>query len=296
MIAQGTPLSRHTSFKVGGPPDRWAVPASEEALRETLVRCAETGEAVRALGGGKNLLVDDRGVEGTVIGFAGLRAVRIDGDLVVAQAGVSLPALMTRCVGRGLAGLDGLAGVPGTVGGAVRMNAGGVHGTIGERVEWVRGFTLRGEPFSFAGPECGFRYRGSRFADLVIVEVGLRLSPSGEDLRARVKEIIAKKSATQPLWSATAGCTFKNPPGGESAGRLLDRAGVKGLVLGGARYSTLHANFIENTGGGTFGDIMGLIAEGRRRVREQSGVELELEVEVWPRVTEGAFAAVGGAA
>ncbi|MCU0725119.1 MAG: UDP-N-acetylmuramate dehydrogenase [Planctomycetes bacterium] len=289
-MTDGAPLARYTSLKVGGPPDRWAAPASEEALRRTLREAADREEPVRALGGGRNLLVDDLGVAGTVVTTSRLRAVAIDGALVTAQAGSPLPGLVHRTAAAGLAGLEVLAGIPGTVGGAVRMNAGGHQGEIGDRVVLVRGFRRDGEPFALDREGCGFRYRGSDLEGSFVTEVTLRLEPSGADLGARVKELIAWKAAAQPLHAATAGCTFKNPPGGRSAGLLLDLAGLKGFARGGARFSPRHANFIENSGGATFADVFSLIEEGQRRVWSESGVRLELEVEVWRRAPEAARA------
>lgn len=286
MIANVAPLSRYTSFEVGGAPDRFEIPASEEELGDILRRCADAREPVRALGGGKNLLVDDLGVDGTVVSFGRLKTVVFDGTVVRAQAGASITALLNRAVAVGLAGLEGLSGVPGTVGGAVRMNAGGAHGEIAARVLTVRGFLADGSPFARDRAACGFVYRGSGLAGTFVTEVTLALERSDADLRGRVREILGKKAATQPLTSATAGCTFKNPGPDRSAGFLLDRAGVKGLACGGARYSPLHANFIENLGGATFTDIDWLIGEGRRRVKSDFGVQLELEVEVWRRIRE----------
>ena len=184
-----------------------------------------------------------------------------------------------------------LAGVPGTVGGALRMNAGGAHGAIGESVLWVRGFDRRGRAFRFSREGCGFRYRGSRLGGLFVTRAALALTQDGSGIRERVDRIFAEKRASQPLTAATAGCTFKNPglPGGESAGWLLDRAGVKGLARGGAVYSELHANFIVNRAAASCADVEDLIREGRRRVFDRFGVDLELEVEVWKREEEGAL-------
>jgi UDP-N-acetylmuramate dehydrogenase len=188
-------------------------------------------------------------------------------------------------VRNGLDGLLGLVGVPGTVGGAVRMNAGGAHGWIGERVRRVRGFSSRGDPFTLGPDACGFAYRTSRLAGAFVTEVELELVPTEEDLRTRVREVFAAKRFSQPLEAATAGCMFKNPdlPGGESAGKLIDLVGLKGRVRGGARISPKHANFVENRGDATSGDIRALLRLARDRVFAEYGVELSLEVEVWSR-------------
>jgi UDP-N-acetylmuramate dehydrogenase len=279
------PLSRLTSLGVGGFADRLLFPETGEELRDALRRAADEEREVRALGGGKNLLVDDDGVPGTVIGLSRLRSLSVDGTTVTAGAGVRTATLVSRSVRRGLSGLLCLVGVPGTVGGAVRMNAGGVHGTIGDRVVEVRGLTRDGEPWRFGREACGFGYRTSRLAKTFVTEVVLSLEPAKGDVARRVREVFAEKRFSQPLEAATAGCMFKNPglPGGESAGRLIDLAGLKGHVAGGARISPKHANFVENRGDATYDDIRTLVERARERVFSQFGVELQMEVEVWCR-------------
>jgi len=273
------------SLGVGGPAERLAVPETDRELARVLRLAAASGTRVRALGGGRNLLVHDRGIRGTVVSLTRLTGTRFDGDLLVARAGTTLPALLGRAIRAGLSGLEGLSGVPGTVGGAIRMNAGTAAGSIGDRVVWVRGYDRSGDPFRFDRERCGFRYRGSDLGDRFVAEAAFALTPGGSEfgrreIGDRAREIFNRKRRTQPLAAATAGCVFKNPDG-ESAGRLLDEVGMKDLRRGGARISPVHANFVENAGGATFDDVMGLVEDGRRRVREAFGVELALEVEVW---------------
>ncbi len=277
-----------TSFRIGGPAERFAAPRSVAELRRLLARAAGEGIPVRAMGAGRNLLVDDRGVEGLVISLARLRRITRCGNLLVAEAGAGTTAFVNRAVREGLAGFECLVGVPGTMGGAVRMNAGGRHGALGDRVVWVSGLTRTGEPWRFGRGACGFRYRGSGLGGTFVTEVAVEMTPSGADLAARRRAIFAAKRATQPLFAATAGCMFRNPslPGGESAGWLLDRAGAKGLRAGGAVVSPLHANFIVNRGGATFADVMSLIRTAHRMVRDRFGVDLALEVEIWARTRE----------
>ena len=280
------PLDRLTSFGVGGPADRFVVPETPGDLMDAIRGAVDRGEPVRALGGGKNLLVDDRGVTGTVISLSKMKTLEFSGNRVRAGAGVSIASLVAKAAARGLSGLECLAGVPGTVGGAVRMNAGGAHGAIGESVSEVLVFALWGEPIRFDRRACGFGYRTSRLAGTFICEVTLVLQPAeSRDVVRRTAAILADKRASQPLSTATAGCMFKNPDRalGASAGRLLDQAGMKGHERGGARFSPMHANFIENLGGARFGDILGLAREGRERVYDRFGIDLELEVEVWRR-------------
>ena len=285
MEKQRYPLSRLTSLGVGGTADRLVFPESVEELTAELRRAADDGVAVRALGGGKNLLVDDRGVAGTVISLARIRPLTLSGTTVTAGAGVPTSTLVSRVVRNGLDGLLCLVGVPGTIGGAVRMNAGGIHGSVSECVREVRGLTEGGEPFTFGAEACRFGYRTSRLSKTFVTEVVLELTPSDEDLSRRVRQRYAAKRFAQPLEAATAGCMFKNPtlPGGESAGKLIDLVGLKGYVAGGARISPKHANFVENRGGATSADIESLVATARSRVFSEYGVELELEVEVWSR-------------
>jgi UDP-N-acetylmuramate dehydrogenase len=288
MDRRAFPLEHRTSLRVGGPADRFAEPETEEELLAALARAADDDLFVRVLGGGQNLLVDDRGVEGLVLSLRRLRGIEVRGNLIVARAGVTTARLLATAVAHSLSGLECLAGVPGTVGGAVRMNAGGVHGTIGDRVEWVRGFTLRGERFMLSRRGCGFRYRGSSLEGAIVSEAGIRLTPTKEDLRARTRWVFVRKHQSQPLGAATAGCMFRNPtlPGGESAGWLIERAGMKGVRQGGARVSPVHANFVENRGDATFADIRGLLFETMYRVADRFGVDLALEVCVWKREEE----------
>lgn len=287
MERRSYPLERLTSLRVGGPADRLAIPESESELRDALRSAAEERTQVRALGGGRNLLVSDEGVAGLVISLTRLKGTTVRGNLVIVAAGTSNGGLVGRAVAAGLGGLECLVGVPGTVGGSVRMNAGGAHGTIGERVVWVRGLTRWGEPFRFALASCGFRYRGSRLAGTFVTEVALRLPRAEPGYRSRLREVFERKRATQPLGAATAGCMFKNPPGvGKSAGWLLDRAGAKGIECGGARVSRLHANFVENRGGATCADVLAVAWEARSRVLDRFGVDLQYEVEIWRREEE----------
>lgn len=290
MEERGYPLARLTSLGVGGPAERLLFPESEAELAAAL-RCASgEGVPVRALGGGRNLLVDDRGTRGLTIGLGRLKSYAREGAVLVAGAGVSTAALLSRAVGASLAGLECLVGVPGTVGGAVRMNAGGRYGFLGDRVLRVRGVDAHGEAFCWSAEECGFGYRSSRLAGSFVTEATFVLEPCDGDLRSRIRAIYEEKKASQPLRAATAGCMFRNPARGStrSAGALLDAVGMKGVSRGGARYSPVHANFVENRGDARFSDVMELLIEGRRRVLDGHGVRLALEVEVWMREEEGA--------
>ncbi len=285
MDPQAFPLRKLTSFRIGGAAERLSFPVTGAEVRDELCRAADDGFPVRALGGGKNLLVDDRGVPGLVMSLVGLKQMEFCGARVVVGAGVPLATLIHRCAIRGLAGVEVLAGIPGSVGGAVRMNAGGAHGSIGDRVLLVRGFTRVGEPLRLSRDDCRFGYRTSALEGTFITDVALELRPSGADLKARAREILKRKRAAQPLAAATAGCMFKNPQesASGSAGYLLDQVKMKTRAHGGARVSPRHANFIENRGDATFSDVIALLAEGRTRVFERFGIRLSLEVEVWQK-------------
>ena len=215
---------------------------------------------------------------------------RVD-DLLVTGAGVSTRAFVQRAINEGLSGFECLVGVPGTMGGAARMNAGGVLGCIGNRIEFVRGYTRGGAPYLFPRESCEFGYRTSNLAETFVTEVAVRMEPTRADLKARTRKIFSEKRRMQPLFDATAGCMFKNPalPGGESAGLLLDRAGAKGISVGGAAFSTVHANFVLNLGGATCRDVMEVLEAGHQRVFDHFGVDLKLEVEIWKKEEAGAL-------
>ncbi|HBS28600.1 MAG TPA: UDP-N-acetylenolpyruvoylglucosamine reductase, partial [Phycisphaerales bacterium] len=257
---------------------------------------AFAGHPVRVLGDGANLLVADEGIDGLVVSLERLEPESAevehgDGSVTLVRgAGLSLPRLVTDTVREGLAGLEGLAGVPASLGGAVMMNAGGAFGQIGDAVAFVRALRATGEPVSLARGEIEFGYRRSGLAGLIVTSVGLRLRRVAEGeraaLRERLKEVMASKKASQPMGADSAGCFFKNPTidgSRVSAGMLIDRAGCKGMRVGGAEVSAVHANFIVTHADCTATDILMLAERVRERVRTAHGVSLENEVVVWRR-------------
>jgi UDP-N-acetylmuramate dehydrogenase len=266
---------------VGGPADVCA-PRTLDELRLALEWCTETATPWRALGRGSNLLVSDDGVSGVVIHTRGLNSLRFgeDGE-VVAGAGLRTSVLLGRTRERGLGGLECLVGYPATVGGVARMNAGGKWGVAAERIEKVRVVGAGGVVRELTAEQCRFGYRTSALADCVVAEVVFRL-PTVDvvEYRRRIDEIHREKAALQPLSAFSAGCVFKNPKAA-SAGKLVDECGLKGLRVGGAEVSTVHGNFIVNTGGATALDVHELIDRVRETVERRAGVLLELEVEVW---------------
>jgi UDP-N-acetylmuramate dehydrogenase len=266
-----TPLAPYTTMKVGGPADFLVQPRSDDELGATLRAARECDIPVRILGSGANLLVRDEGVRGAVIRLT--RFNRREGLHV--QAGYLLARLVKETASEGLAGLEGLAGVPATVGGAIRMNAGGRHGDIAGAVRYVDVMASDGEIRRLTREEVGFRYRGTNLGASLVIAAGFDLRPD-EGVRERYDAILGDKKKSQPFGSPNAGCMFKNPPEGH-AGKVIDEGGLKGERVGNAHVSVKHANFIVNDGGATATDILRLVEVIRGRV----AVALELEVEIW---------------
>jgi len=273
-------LAEHTWYRVGGPAQVFFTPADTESLTETLRRARQAGLPLLVLGQGANLLVSDQGFSGVVLSLADCCAeLEVEDNLLRCGAGAELDAVVRRAEQAGLAGLADLSGIPGTVGGALRMNAGAFGTEIGDRVAWVEGLDSDQRLLRLGRGEIGFGYRTARgLGELVLLRCELELA-AGEpgELAARRKEILEQRAAKQPLACPSCGSVFKRPPG-DYAGRLIEAAGCKGLRRGGAVVSDKHANFILNEDGATAADIRWLIDEVRQRVLEHSGVELQTEV------------------
>ncbi len=275
-----------TWYSVGGRAERMARPESVEECAALLKEYARA--EVRILGDGANLNVDDDGVGDLDISTENLDHVeRLPGDALRVGAGVNLPRLVVDCVRDGLAGLEGLGGVPASVGGAAVMNAGGAFGEFAQVVRGVTGLTRAGEVVRLRRDEIDFSYRHSGLEELMVVEVDLALTAGDAGaLRARLKDVMAKKKASQPMAERSAGCAFKNPEvGGKrvSAGMLIDRAGCKGMRVGGAEVSPVHANFIVAHEGARARDVIELFAQVAQRVLERERIALEREVVIWSR-------------
>jgi len=278
----GERLSRHTSLAVGGPGDIVRVHDARR-LPELLAYLESFDLPWRILGGGSNLLVTDEGVPDVVLQLARGEPIEVADNLVTVPAATNLGTAVLACAKRNLGGMEGLAGVPGTLGGAVRMNA-GAYGT--EMADVVHAVTLlSGETRqieSVKADRVGFKYRHTNLSshDLVVsVTLELRGRPQSEILE-RVKEYNRQRRAAQPLQEESAGCMFKNPPG-QSAGKMIDSLGLKGTRLGGAVVSERHANFIVNRYEATAADVRKLMDLVRERVLKDCGLELEEEVVVW---------------
>lgn len=283
-VLHEAPLGAFTTFGVGGPAEILAHPRTPEDLATLMKRAHETGTPVRVLGAGSNVLVADEGVRGMVVRLAGPRfkdLARVGDELVHCGGGARLARVVSALADWGLSGAEGLAGVPGTVGGALVMNAGTGDGEIGPLVRQVWALEPDGTQVRLTGGECRFEYRASALRGKLILGAELLLS-SGESakVRAKIDGLEARRRESQPSRVRTAGCVFRNPPG-ERAGKLLDEAGLKGFTKGGARVSPVHANFIETENGARAADIKSLIDEMRRRVRDERGTELELELNLW---------------
>jgi UDP-N-acetylmuramate dehydrogenase len=283
FVRENVPLARYTWFKLGGPA-RWLItPRSRQELQEAARRCVEEGIAIYVLGLGANVLVSDAGVDGAVFRLSeeAFRGVEIDKTTVRVGAGADMQKLVVRTVRLGLAGLECLAGIPGTVGGGIRMNAGGKFGDIGAVVSRVTVMDTAGTVFERTRDDLVFEYRHTNIAARFILDATLELE---EDDPARIvrktKEIWMFKRNSQPLNTKNAGCIFKNPRG-LSAGALIDQAGLKGMRIGGAEVSTKHANFIIAHPGATAEDVMKLMKLVRERVYEKNGILMENEVQVW---------------
>ncbi len=265
------PLAPHTTMKVGGPAEFFVEPRTPEELAEVFSAAREGDIPVRYLGSGANLLIGDAGVRGAVIH---LKRFNTRNGFEVG-AGYNLAKLCKETAAEGLAGLEVLAGVPATVGGAIRMNAGGRHGEIASAVAYVDVMTPQGVLRRLSKDEVGFRYRRTSLDGAIVVAAGFALRPEGA-VRSRYDAILDEKRGSQPLGTHNAGCMFKNPPGGQ-AGRLIDEHGLKGERVGGAHVSRKHANFIVNDGSATASDVLRLVDVIRARVP----APLEFEVEVW---------------
>ena len=282
-VRRDEPLAPRTWLRVGGPAQLYAEPASEEELTALVKAAADDGVRCRLLGGGSNLLVRDDGVSGLVLRlprehFAEIEA---DDDSVTAGCGTPLSHLISETVKLGLGGLETLVGIPGTVGGALRGNAGGRHAAVGQFLRSVSGLTAAGEPFTRDADEISFGYRSSSLDELCLLSAAFALTPADPDeLAERARKTWILKKNSQPLSHQSAGCVFKNPRG-QSAGDLIERAGLKGTRVGGAEVSDRHGNFVVTADGTRSEDVLRLIDLMRSTVDRQFGVELELELVVW---------------
>lgn len=284
ICRRNVPLAPLTWFGLGGAAEYLIEPETEEQLATVVRRCHEGGTPVRCLGLGANVLVPDGGVSGAVVRLTGaaFTRTRYDGTSVEAGAGLDLARLVRHTVRRGLGGLEVLAGIPGTVGGGLRMNCGGRYGEIGTVVTSIRVVDRDGLIHERHHDDLDFGYRHCDLGGEIVVGVTFGLSDTAPDELVRhFRQIWMYKQNTQPrLTSRSAGCIFRNPDH-QSAGALIDEAGLKGERIGGASVSDRHANFIIVDRGGTAAEVLRLIALIQERVEAHCHVQLEPEVEIW---------------
>jgi UDP-N-acetylenolpyruvoylglucosamine reductase len=293
-LTSGFPLARLTTVRTGGSADWFARPASAAQLTELLGWAREEGIDVAVVGSGSNLLVADAGFRGLVLKLDGeLATVSHEGDRLLCGGGARLPSAAAKAAGWGLSGIEFGVNIPGTVGGAVKMNANAYGGQLAEVLEWVEVCAAAGA--DRRRPEqLGFAYRRSGLrSDEVVATASFRLRPADpEAVKATMAGMRERRHEAQPSGIKTFGSTFVNPDDeraeGRTAGQLLEAAGCQSLRVGGARFSPKHANFVENVEAATTADVLELMAEGRRRVHERFGVALEPEVQLlgpvrWPQ-------------
>lgn len=275
-----------TTFRIGGRPLFYCRPESYEELCDVLRVCRKTNLEFEVLGGGSNLLVDDYRLDFGVVhicnpGFnwiqnAGNGHIRVGG-------GTTVGGLLFFCRKNGLAGAEFLAGIPGTVGGAVACNAGACGSSMDALVRYITVVDRGGEKQALSGDQAGFSYRRSGMDGMIVTEVEMQLLPQSPALVAeRIRTNLRRRKSSQPTQKRSAGCIFKNP-GNESAGRLLDLCGFKGRICGGAMVSEMHANFICNERRAAAKDVLHIIDEMKEAVKDRFGIELQLEVRLWKR-------------
>lgn len=277
-------MARYTTFRVGGPADVLVNIASPAEIAVALRAAKHVGVPVTLIGNGSNLLVRDGGIRGLVIRIAGdCAAIRREGDCIIAQAGASMSSIAQFALGEGLEGLAEIAGIPGTIGGGVIMNAGAYGGELSNVVTRVCAVSeADGKLVIFEGPNLGFSYRHSALMDahVIVAEVTMQLTPGDPDaIRTRMNELAQARRDKQPLNFPSAGSTFKRPQG-LFAAKLIDDCGLRGLHVGDAQVSEKHAGFVVNTGNATASDILALIREIQQRVYAASGVMLEPEIRI----------------
>ena len=277
------PMSRHTTFRIGGCAEVFIQPADEDDLRAAVAWLRQVGMPFRVIGNGSNLLVADAGIRAAVIKLAPtFKDIRFNGEGVIAGAGAPLAAVVDRCARAGWSGLESTVGIPGTIGGALVTNAGTDTGSIGDLVQDAVVMDQAGNVFNIRCTELNYGYRCSSLtlSRHIVLRARLRLAKTDPvEVRSKMQRLHLKRSSRQPLDCRSAGSVFKNPPM-IAAGKLVDRAGCKGLRVGDAEVSTKHANFIINRGQATADDVRALMGEIQERVLRVHGIWLEPEIEL----------------
>jgi UDP-N-acetylmuramate dehydrogenase len=281
-MRQQVPLSEWTTLRIGGPAEFFFQPQKPEHLGDLLTRLEKDGVPWRMLGAGANVLAPDGGIPGAVIQTGNLRRTFREDNCLRLWPGVTLPQLVRSATELGLSGVEKLIGVPGHVGGALAMNAGSADWGIWDQVREVTLWLPGGELVARTAEEIQPSYRNGNLGPAVVLEALLELTEKPvKVLKAEQEAYLRKKNASQPVTLSTAGCAFRNPDG-DSAGRLIEAAGLKGWTCGGIQVSPLHANFLVNTGGATAADVRQAIAHIRQSVAEANDVEMVPELVIWP--------------
>lgn len=278
------PMMNHTSFKIGGNASYIVLPNSIHQIQDTLAVCRAAQYPCLIMGNGSNILVEDTGIDAVIIKITdSMSTVTIENGDVVAESGVLLSKLARLVMKESLIGFEFASGIPGTLGGAVFMNAGAYGGEMKDVVKWIEVITTEGELLRFENEHIEFGYRTSivREKGWIVVRVGLHFEKGDpEEIRSITNDLTQKRVSKQPLELPSAGSTFKRPPG-YFAGQLIEDAGLRGLQHGGAQVSEKHCGFVVNTGNATFSDVMNLILTVQKVVFDQFGVELEREVRIF---------------
>ncbi len=286
-MTQDIDLSKLTTFRIGGTPSWYARPKNYQELEKALEECASRELPYRVLGGGSNLLVDDGDLPFAVIhicapAFSWIRPCSQNDGTLRVGAGTRITQLLRESRDLGLGGLEFMAGIPGTVGGAVTGNAGAWGNCIGDMISRLWSWDETGGRHEITADDLNFSYRSASIPADIVTEVELQLTPRNTDLVGRqIQQNLDKKRSGQPTSAPNAGCVFRNPED-TSAGRMLDRCGLKGSTIGGAAVSQQHANFICNEENASSEEVLELIETMRRKVRTQFGIDLELELQHWP--------------
>ena len=277
------PMAKHTSFRIGGPADVLAQPANEAELAALLKRAGEHAVPVTLVGNGSNLLVRDKGIRGLVIKLSNpFNSITVDGNVLTFGSGISLAMASKKAASLSLSGMEFAVGIPGTIGGAVYMNAGAYDGEMAKVVTSVRVMDREGKISELKASELAFAYRHTALQNsgLIVTSVTCVLQPDEADaIAAKMADFSQRRISKQPLELPSAGSMFKRPPG-YFAGTLIDQTGLKGYTVGGAQVSTKHAGFVVNVGGATAQDVLQLISDVQSKVFAAHGVRLEPEVLV----------------
>lgn len=277
------PMAKHTSFRIGGPADVLAQPGNEAELAELLKRAAHHAVPVTLVGNGSNILVRDKGIRGLVIKLSNLfSSITVEGNVLTFGSGISLAMASKKAASLSLSGLEFAVGIPGTIGGAVYMNAGAYDGEMAKVVTSVQVMDRQGQSSQLKAEELDFSYRHTALQNsgLIVTSVTVSLQPSeAESIKAKMDDFSQRRIAKQPLELPSAGSMFKRPVG-YFAGTLIEQTGLKGYTVGGAQVSTKHAGFVVNVGGATAKDVLQLIRDVQDRVLAAQGVQLEPEVLV----------------